>query len=276
MRSKTALQIAALLVIVLTNAVALGGAWWNRSGEAESRLTLSQRELRQPYRGADRENSGLVLTLNWRVAVRGDRGDNRGIHWEYSGGGSPDWLDKAKMERLGFDVSNSAGTFHRNDRTLSRDVLLVLEMDGEAYRRSLEGARRHLAEEEAVLAAMPDGNEKKGRLKNAADRLAREERENSRLFVVDAGRDLTELRGRYSDRARYAIVRGQVRPSWSGERGDGPVRGYVSGIDIAGINVPYALRPLLSESQDPWKFTAGVAFGRRLEPWIAQLRVESR
>ena len=180
------------------------------------------------------------------------------------------------MERLGFDVSNSAGTFHRNDRTLSRDVLLVLEMDGEAYRRSLEGARRHLAEEEAVLAAMPDGNEKKGRLKNAADRLAREERENSRLFVVDAGRDLTELRGRYSDRARYAIVRGQVRPSWSGERGDGPLRGYVSAVDIAGINVPYALRPLLTESPAPWKFTAGVAFGRRLEPWIAQLRVEGR
>ena len=36
------------------------------------------------------------------------------------------------------------------------------------------------------------------------------------------------------------------------------------------------LWPLLSESPDPWKFTAGVAFGRRLEPWIAQLRVESR
>jgi hypothetical protein len=270
------LQLAALLTIVLTNAAALGGAWWNRTGEAESRLALSQRELRPPWRGADRENSGLALALSWRVAVPGERGDGRWRGSEFSGGGAPDWLDKAKMERLGFDVSKASGAFRRNDRTLARGVLLVLELDGEAYQRSLEGARRQLAEEEAALAAMPDGNEKKARLKNAADRLAREEKENSRLFVVDAGRDLAELRAGYPDRARYAIVRGQVRPSWSGERGDGPLRGYVSAVDIAGINVPYALRPLLSESPAPWKFTAGVAFGRRLEPWIAQLRVEGR
>jgi hypothetical protein len=270
------LQLAALLTIVLTNVVALGGAWWNRTSEAESRLALSQRELRPPWRGADRENSGLALALNWRVAVPGERGDGRWRGSEFSGGGVPDWLDKAKMEHLGFDVSKASGAFRRNDRTLARGVLLVLELDGEAYRRSLEGARRQFAEEEAALAAMPDGNEKKARLKNAADRLAREEKENSRLFVVDAGRDLAELRAGYPDRARYAIVRGQARPSWSGERGDGPLRGYVSAVDIAGINVPYALRPLLTESPAPWKFTAGVAFGRRLEPWIAQLRVEGR
>ncbi|MFT3961317.1 DUF4824 family protein [Propionivibrio sp.] len=276
MKPGVPLQLAALLTIVLTNVVALGGAWWNRTGEAESRLALSQRELRPPWRGADRENSGLALALNWRVAVPGERVDGRWRGSEFSGGGAPDWLDKAKMERLGFDVSKASGAFRRNDRTLARGVLLVLELDGEAYQRSLEGARRQLAEEEAALAAMPDGNEKKARLKNAADRLAREEKENSRLFVVDAGRDLAELRAGYPDRARYAIVRGQVRPSWSGERGDGPLRGYVSAVDIAGINVPYALRPLLSESPTPWKFTAGVAFGRRLEPWIAQLRVEDR
>ena len=60
MKPKALLSIGALLVIVLTNAVALGGAWWNRSGEAESRLELSQRELRVPYRGIDRESSGLA------------------------------------------------------------------------------------------------------------------------------------------------------------------------------------------------------------------------
>ena len=34
-----------IALIVLTNAVALGGVWWNRSATPESALTLSQREL---------------------------------------------------------------------------------------------------------------------------------------------------------------------------------------------------------------------------------------
>lgn len=266
------LQLSALLVIVLTNAVALGGAWWNRSGEAESRLALSQRELRLPWGGLDRESSGLALTLNWRVVPS----DRNAAYLEYSSGGAPEWLDKAKMESLGFDMSPRSQGIRGNDRELSRDVLLVLELDGDAYQRSLERVRQHLAAEETKLAAMPDSSEKKNRLKNAADLLAREEKENSRLFAVDAGRDLAALRAKYPDRARYAIVRGQVRPSWNGERSDRPARGYVSNVSITGINVPYALRPLLAESPAQQKFVAGVSFGQRLEPWITQLDVATR
>lgn len=273
MKPRLPLQISALLVIVLTNAVALGGALWNRSGEAESQLTLSQRELRLPYRSFDRENSGLALALSWRVIGPPDR---TGIYWEYAGGGTPEWLDKAKMESLGFDMAERApGGDRRSGRMeLARDVLLVLEFDGDAYQRSLERARQHLAAEETKLVAMPDSNEKKNRLKNAADQLAREENENSRLFVVDAGRDRAALRARHPDRTRYAIVRGQVRPSWSGEQTER--HGHVSNISISGINVPHALKPLLAESARQQKFTAGVAFGQRLEPWITQLEVATR
>jgi len=270
MKPRVSLQIAALLVIVLTNAVALGGVLWNRSGEPESQLTLSQRELRLPYRSLDRESSGLALALIWRVAVPSGR-DN--IYWEYGTGGAPEWLDKTKMEDLGFDMSATSSGIRWNDRALPRDVLLVLELDGEAYRHSLERARQHRAAEEAKLAAMPDSNEKKNRLKNAADQLAREESENSRLFVVDAGRDAIALRAKYPDRARYAIVRGQVRPSWSGERNESRARGYVSNVSIAGVNVPHALKPLLADATGQKKFTAGVIFGQRLEPWISRIEV---
>lgn len=272
MKSGGLLQVPALLVIVLTNAVALGGAWWNRSGEAESQLALSQRELRLPWRGLDRESSGLALALTWRVVPS----DRNNVYWEYSRGGTPEWLDKAKMESLGFDMSPRSGRSRWNERELSRDVLLVLELDGESYRRALERARQHLAAEETKLAAMPESNEKTSRLKSAADQLGREERENSRLFVVDAGRDLAALRGKYPDRARYAIVRGQVRPSWAGDGNENLARGYVSNVSIAGINVPHALRPLLSESPAQQKFVAAVTFGQRLEPWITRLEIATR
>ena len=278
MRSQTSLKIGALLMILLTNAVALGGAFWNRSGEAESRLKLSQRELRLPYTRFDRENSGLALALNWRVAVQLDRND---VYWEYSSGGAPEWLDQAKMESLGVDVSpKDNGHIRWNDRALSRDVLLVLEQDGEAYRQALMRAKQHLDAEQTKLAAMPESNEKKNRLKNVADQLAREENENSRLFVIDAGLDLALLRGKYPDRMRYAIVHGQVRPAWNNNRNDNrndsSARGYVSSVSIAGINVPHALRPLLANQVGQAKFIAGVSFGQRLEPWITQLEVTTR
>ena len=274
MKSQNSLKIGALLVILLTNAVALGGAFWNRSGEAESRLALSQRELRMPYTGFDRENSGLALALNWRVATQPGRDKN---YWEYTGGGAPEWLHQAKMESLGFDTSPTGkGHIRWNDRTLSRDVLLVLELEGEAYRLSLARARQHFDAEELKLAALPESNEKKNRLKNLTDQLVREEKENSRLFVIDAGLDQELLRGKYPDRARYAIVRGQVRPMWSNSQDDSRARGVVSGVSIAGINVPHALRPLFANKASQEKFTAGVSFGQRLEPWITQVEVTTR
>ena len=268
------LPIAAVVLIVLTNAVALGGVAWNRAGAVESQLVLSQRELRLPFRVFDRENSGLALALNWRVAIAPEK--DAGYRGYYSGG-APEWLDKAKMESLGFDMTpNEAGRSRSNDRSLSRDVLLVLELDGEAYRQSLEWARQHLVSEEAKFAAMPDGNEKKNRLKNAGDELAREENESSRLFVVDAGLDAAGLRGKHPDRTRYAIVRGQVRPVWHDARTASAARGHVSNVSIAAINVPYVYRNLFAETSGKEKFTVGVAFGQRLEPWVTQLEVAAR
>jgi len=272
------LQLAALAVIVVTNAVALSGAMLNRSGDAESQLTLSQRELRLPYRSFDRENSGLALSLDWRVLVHPDKNVVY-YSWEYSRGGMPEWLDKAKMESLGFDmstVSEQAG--RRNDRMLSREVLLVLEFDGEAYRTSLERARQSLVTEEEKLAALPDSNDKKNRLKSITDQLTREENENSRLFVVDAGLSVETLRAKYADRTRYAIVRGQIRP-WAGNgRGESVARGSISSVSIEAINVPHAFRPLLADQREPGqgRFSASLSFGQRLEPWMTHLEVTPR
>ncbi|MGH8649482.1 MAG: DUF4824 family protein, partial [Burkholderiales bacterium] len=51
---------AGIVLIALTNAIALGGVAWNRSGEPESVLKLTQRELSQPRGfGLDREEGGL-------------------------------------------------------------------------------------------------------------------------------------------------------------------------------------------------------------------------
>lgn len=41
--------IAGIAIILVVNAIALGGVAYNRSGTPESTLHLSQRELSEPY-----------------------------------------------------------------------------------------------------------------------------------------------------------------------------------------------------------------------------------
>lgn len=269
--------VSGIALILITNAVALLGVAWNRAGEAECILKLTQRELQQPYRGLDRENSGLALRMNWRVF-------DKGSSWNYSShGGSPDWLDQAKMAALGFDVAPARGDERDTNRWLrrqrSKEVLLVLELDGEAYHQAVRLARKDADEQDAKLAAHPDSPEEealKRQAKQMHDAVRAEEQEHSRLFAIDAGLDRAALRARYADRSRYAIVPARVRAWSTDERGE--IVGHIDRISTNTINVPYALRPIFAggasgqtDSLPP--YVASVAFGRRLEPWLLGISV---
>lgn len=284
-------MIAGFVLILVTNAVALGGVIWNRHGDPESVLSVSQRELEMPYRWASHENSGVALTLRWRVAAKANGNAAPSGSYGYA---PPDWLDEAKMRSLGFTLRAYADDTQQTEKALSHDVLLVLEMAGDAYGRALEQARRYVAAEEAKLDASPVSEENKRRRESLRRTLREEEHENSRLFVVDAGLDAAELRARYPDRSRYAIVKGQVRPWASGSPASASAtsaaRGVVSGISATEINVPYRFRPLFAGrwsndadylqyknavQEDTAKFEARVAFGQRYEPWITDVNFSS-
>jgi uncharacterized protein DUF4824 len=270
--------IAGLGLIALTNAVALSGVVYNRSGDPEATLRLTQRELRTAYRWyGSRENSGLALSLLWRVLnERSPEIQSFG----YAGtGGTPQWLDKAKMEALGFDAPAPAAYSdlrrrERYEKQLPREVLLVLEMDGPAYRRSLELVAQHLAREAEKLASNPGDKNLATRVKTAREALERETSGNSRLFVVDAGLETSAVRAKYPDRSRYAIVHGQLRLLSFDTPSAGI--GYISGLSIESINVPFALRDVFGgatlaldfDQPNRVPFEATVAFGKRLEPWI--------
>jgi hypothetical protein len=269
--------IAGLGLIALTNAVALFGVVYNRSGDPEATLRLTQRELRTSYRWyGNRENSGLALSLIWRVL--NERSPEIQFYGYVGTGGTPTWLDKAKMEALGFDTSAPAAYSDlrrqiRYEKQLPREVLLVLEMDGPAYRRSLELVTQYLAREEEKLASNPGDKSLAARVKTAREALERESSRNSRLFVVDAGLETSALRAMYPDRSRHAIVHGQVRVVSFGTSSGGT--GYISGLSIESINVPFALRDVFGsaaqgdvDQRNTAPFEATVAFGKRLEPWI--------
>jgi hypothetical protein len=269
--------IAGLALLLATNAVALVGVAYNRSGEADSVLQLTQRELMAPYAWAlDSENGGMALTVQWRaLPAKSDDPSDAGL--SYAGWGVPEWLDEAKLTALGFDVSAAAESrdgARRIERQLPREVLLVLELAGPAYEQSLQRAREYAQREAALAEANPGKEEFKHRTKQAQERLETEQNRESRLFAVDAGIDAAALRAAYPDRTRHAIVRGQVQLYMFASTGKFRTRGFVTGLSIKEVNVPHAFRRAFEKLDgaggfDPSaRYTVAVAFGKRFEPWI--------
>ena len=265
--------IAGVALIAATNAVALLGVAYNRSGEPESTLKLTERELRPSWFDGKRENSGLAMQLRWRVLSTAPTSA-----WAYrygnEGGQAPAaFLDAAKMAEFGFDTKRPDRVPHSKDpgRELSRGALLVLELNGPAYEKSLAGVAAEV--ERLRKLNNPEST------KLAEEIPVLEAKANSRLFVVDAGRDAAALRAKYPDRTKYAIVHGQVRPVGGYQAPSQRHFGYVAGIDAATVNVPLEFRPAfagadqaldysLAAIEKGAKFEAAIAFGKRFEPWL--------
>lgn len=228
--------VAGVALIVATNAVVLAGVAYNRSGEPQAVLPLTERELSFPFAwGLEKENSGISLRLDWRM--------------------DGDWLNRAKLASLGFDVSEPALI---RGRQPPRDALLVLELDGQAYRAALAEAeqRAKLKPEEWNLRA-----------------LRAEQEKNSRLFVVDVGLDAAALRTKYPNRTQYAIVRGRVAPAHRSIKDAGPVTGRVDEVNIVSLHVPVGMHAVVRPDT---AYRATLAFGKRLEPWLKEASAGAR
>lgn len=250
-------------LILLSNAVALAGVYYNRSGVPHSSLSLTQRELHLPYGNWLRheENSSRSLELIWRHG-----GDD----------GLLDWLSDEKLQAMGFTLPDrdDDGWLPRFRRQRTRSVWLVLELDGPAYRRQLQAARQALVEAEARLELRPDDEELRRQHKERQEQLEQEERHASRLFLVDAGADAAALRQAYPDRQRYVVLAGHLKPYYQGGPPGQRLGANVS-LDIRRVSVPHALREVFADwrpgggyREDGRQARAQVAFGHRLEPWM--------
>lgn len=287
MMTHTRFIVAGVALILATNVVALAGVAYNRSGEPESALKLSQRELRLPYYATnEHDNSGISLSFRWRT-LNADSDTPYGFG-TYSPGwrGASTWIDQAKLAALGFDVSkpvdSTEGRLHYN-KLLSKEVLLVLELDGAAYQSALARAKEAAEQEQSLFAANPENPKLKERAKTANDRYLQETQENSRLFAIDAGLDNTALRAKYADRTRYLIVRGQVRPQLNEIDHKLRLSGYISRLSIDEVNVPLSFRPLFEpmlreagrRTQSTPHYEVTLTYGKRFEPWITAVHAKA-
>jgi hypothetical protein len=262
------------VLLIATNAIVLSGVAANRSGEPESRIILTERELQMPGK-VHEENSGLALQLTWRT-LPGTKDEN-----DYYNERTPGWLGADKLTELGFaldDKPSLTGETTYQRQPISREVFIVLEYDGEPYREAVHRAEMALEKEQKALALNPGGESLRRKVEWAEERVQRERTEETRLFAIDAGLDADRLREKYGDRTRYIITTGLVRPLYLSTESRDAVAGYISRLSVSSIHVPLNLRRTLpSRSNSPKsigapRYQVNLAFGKRLEPWILSVQ----
>lgn len=268
-------------LLLFVNAVVLGGVVYNRSGESDAAMTMTERELPLTSGYGFQENSGVSLRIN----------SSHAFYWGRKASNYDDfvWLDMKKLESLGFRFGKHVNNEEKNDyydRQMPRQTFAVLEFDGAAW-----DAWKKKLEEELVSLDQEEKEEKKTdqELKTARDSTMRELRTGSRLFIIDAGNDPAFLRMQYTDRSHYIIIPATVRVSYYGSYASpgaskSSIRGYIT-LLIDEINVPNNLHKQFDKRQPqntvstepPFVYESGLHYdvslrtGKRYEPWIVDI-----
>ena len=273
------LFVLGFIILVATNILVLTGVASNRSGEPETLITLTERELRLPYKTFKSENSGLSLRLSWR-GLRRDA-DNK-VDTNYGCGQATPWLDNEKIEELGFDINdyinwNDHSTYYKV--AIPKEVFIVLEYNGDAYREDMKRAERELEKQRSRFELNTDNEKLRIELESAEKSLGNERITNSRLFPIDAGLDPQKLRGTYEDRTQFIIVKGLISLRKNHKKKSKAVCGYIENINVENIHVSLKNRkvfdslPVKNKSKlGPPRYEVDLAYGSRFEPWIVSVR----
>lgn len=279
MKTNTKIFIAGLGIIITTNVIALAGVTYNRAGEPETQIELTERELGMPYRYRMlKESTGLGLRIKCRL-------EGNSYYGYGNCNGMPKWFSREKLIELGFKLQplEEQRDWRRHyaiEKELPRKAYIVLEYDGAAYQKALAKAEQELNAQQQLLDNNPNKEEFEKRVKAAKDKLEGEQLYFSRLFVIDAGPDMTKLRKTYPDNSRYLIMQATVRPGWSGNgKGkEGEWKGRITQLLVNTINVPLKHRAVFepleddqvnrNQNQGTPRYKVKLAFGKRAEPWV--------
>jgi Domain of unknown function (DUF4824) len=281
MRLRLLLGAAALVAVV--NAVVLAGVAWNRGGEPDAVLTLTERELPTRRDSDGGENSGVSLGIvrhDWLPDLRGHDAD-----------ALDPWLSGQKLAALGFELGplpRDLAEAHRYaHRQLERRGFLVLQQGGSAWEAWQARVAEGLARAEREVRAGTRSARELSDMRSDADH---ERWTGSRLFAVDAGPDPASLRQAHPDRQAFLILPARFRVHV-----DGGVPGMgclPSGCRLLGtatllideVSVPRRLQAALPAAR-PWRgahdvhgasegprYEVVLRAGRRREPWVEAIR----
>lgn len=281
--------ISVVALIVLTNVIVLAGVAYNRSGEPDATVQLTERELhwRHGWDRTDKEDTGLYLRIEWNMLGFKER-------WDYTH--KKNWMNGEKLAEMGFDTNfpledKKASRYY--SRQLPRQAYVVLEFNGDAYQNWLKEAKQRIEEIKQELIEEKKKKKKKS-LENNIKRIQQELITQSRLFAIDGGRDPELLRKKYFDKSKYIITSAvfDISMNYTPRKKEDPkstktpyLSGWIRNLSIPTIHVTSDFRdffrtdikthtqryiPLdkpLSDGEPRYRITLN--YGQRYEPWIA-------
>lgn len=253
--SSTVLFLIGFAIVVISNIMALSGVALNRMGTEETRIILSNRELSLDW--SSRENSGLSMSLDWRVLNTES--------WDIYGSGRWSelaWLNEEKLSALGFDVGKLRNYLDpktgKIKRPLVKKAYIVLELGGQPYAEAVKRAEDYLAK------AKKDKDESE--IEHILKRITGVRESDSRLFAIDAGIDPVSLRRQYSDKSRFLILKGVIEPRLYGSI----LLGRIKSLGVESMHVPLAIRDSFDADRES-RFSVELVVGARYEPWIESI-----
>jgi hypothetical protein len=202
-------------------------------------------------------------------------------------------LPEKKLRELGFNLDRK---FKRDWHQFpSKKIYVALEYEGPAWQKWLAKNDAAMAKDKRLLQTAQQNHSPKEDLKDIQERidnLISNRETESHLFPVEVALDAAALRAAYPDRARVAIVPAllEVNSYLLDKK-----RVYNSVLRLLndGIHVDQAFRPfflgLKDTNKNYWdrqgkketvhwvpRYQATLAFGKRFEPWLAEVEGSSR
>jgi hypothetical protein len=238
--------LAASILVVVSNGLALLGVAWNRSAGPVQTMELTERELRLVSTSPD--DSSVRLRLEWWYP--GQLQNRTGT------------FNEAKLRELGFECPPPAPGTRRSET--SRPAFIAFELDPSVDDKIPSETVR-------TIVTSSDG------------RPPAPSRVRSRLVVRDAALVYHQLRQRYPDTRRFLIARGVIRPYFLSldPASDAAVNrweGSLSQVIPREIYVPLphsrALARLKSQPEAQRHYRVVLHYGRRLEPWVGTVEVK--
>jgi hypothetical protein len=259
---KSASLVTAASIILVANALALIHGARNRAGSPEAEITLTNRELRYFDQAVTADDSGVTLHLQWT---------DPSIPSVPKSDPKPNWIDRQKLEALGFDCrldpgNSDAARFYQQQRP--RQAFVVLEYDGEAW-------RQYLQEHEQALAKRRTGTE--------PDDSAAFSAGISHLMTIDADLNPVKLRARHPDRRTVLILPAVIAVMldyyrYGGMKSDSKHPAEITGRIQELPSSIHVSRPFSDQFRRPERshpnvfsyrpYSVYLSYGSSLEPWV--------
>jgi len=249
-----------LTILIGTNLATLGGVAYNRMGDATAQLTLTERELSLPYNsGAEKENSGLSLSINWRTPT-----ENNETYYPYN---SRDIrLTKDELLALGFEQTDVKDNYWVE----SRELYWAFEFNGDLHKAEIKKANEKYHDALATYEEQPNDTSSRKKMEYN-ESLAREKTSNSRLFFIEASADYESLANKFSGKQNILIVKGLSKPYYNNKA----YSLLLKHLSVSNIMVPLEYSEALShlkrvERRDVTspRYAVDISWGGRLEPWV--------